>query len=175
MLHAQIAALVLAATTLATAGCGGSSKTGSTGASTGPAAASTTAASTTTKLAAGKPLTRAELIAKADAICKQFNAQRKLVKFRSTADYVRLLPVMAGYEATVHAKLGNLVPPASIANEWQQIVGGFQQMANASAEVAEDVRTHNYVAARSLLASFQHVVSQTDPVAKRIGFKDCLH
>ena len=76
MLHSQLAALALAATTLAVSGCGGSSKTE-------PAKTTASTTSGTAKTESGAPLTRAEFIARGEAICAHANAELNSHPIRS--------------------------------------------------------------------------------------------
>lgn len=147
MSRTQLAALALAATTLSATGCGESPKT--------------------------TTLTHAELIAKADPICARVNAKRASSTIRSREDYARLVPPLAAYEQTAVAELGKLIPPASMASDWKQVVAGAQTLANNTAKLGEYAKANNLAASRTLFSTDAKAQEQMLAAAKRIGFKDC--
>jgi hypothetical protein len=163
MSRTRLAALALAATTLAASGCGGTTKSSSQAAPPAQAESHTQTG----------PLTRTELIAKADAICSRVNAQLASTAIRSTHDYARLLPQVAAYEQTELAELGKLTPPASMASDWQQILASTRTLAGDTAKIAEYAKSNNLKAARALLTTATTAQQQMLATAKRNGFKDC--
>jgi len=111
----------LAAIALAVTGCGGSSSSTS-----------------------SKPLTRAELTAKANTICKRIIAQVDWTK----AD-PKELPHIVGHLAELEEQgareLEKLTPPPAMADEWRLLVDGFRlsgpemkQIANGVAQVPNE-------------------------------------
>jgi hypothetical protein len=145
MLRTQLAAL--AAISLAVSGCGGSSKTG--------------------------PLTRAELIAKADAICARFHTELHAHGSKTPQELARNVPLLASYEQTAGAELRKLTAPASMANDWKQIVDSVQTLANDTAKVAPYAKENKLQAAQSLISEGQQVQQQALAMAKRDGFNQC--
>jgi hypothetical protein len=148
MIDSRWAALALAVTTLTTAsGCGKSSK----------------------------PLTRAELIAKADDICRRVNGKLKSSNntINNHADIARIIPRLASFEQTALAELSKLVPPASMADDWKMIIAGAQTLADNTAKLGEYAKANKLKAARGLITSSQKVQHQTLAIAKRDGFKEC--
>lgn len=88
-----------------------------------------------------KPLTRAELIAKADAICRRVTHQVDWLKVtkQSLSGSVHRL---AALEEQAAGELSKLIPPPSMAEAWHFIVNGFrltgpqfEQIARAAREV----------------------------------------
>lgn len=133
MLHAQLAALMLAATTLAVSGCGKSSSTStqsatSSTAGTTPATTPATPSSTTVAVApaGGQPLTKARLIAKANSICRRANTQRDALTARTEPELARILSEGLAYDRGEASALGKLVPPAAMASDWQQLLTNLQ-------------------------------------------------
>lgn len=148
MTRTRLTALALTATTLAASGCGGSS---------------------------AKSLTSAELIQKADAVCKRVNARLTLAngEVKSRQDIGRLAPQLAAFQQSAVAELKKLTPPASLANDWKQIVAGAQTLAVNTAKLGEYARSNNMSGARQLVSSSKSVQQQMLATAKRDGFKDC--
>jgi hypothetical protein len=183
MLQATLASLViaLAAFTLISGGCGGSSKTESTSAvATTAAPETTTSAATATPrttaapaIASGKPLTRAEWIAKGDAICARTNAETKAIHVKAAAEFARTLPQTAAYKRAEVAELAKLTPPTSKASDWQLILNEVSQIAEYSAKLAGFAKLGDAITkaplATSIIKTNEHLVL----VAKRDGFKAC--
>lgn len=181
MLLTQIAAFALAVTMLAVAGCGGSSKTTS---SSKPAKAPTSTAAATVSttitpativtVASGKPLTRAQWIAKGDAICSHMNKQIDASPaVESITDYARVLPQVAVYNKAAAAELSKLVPPASKRSDWNRVVKDIQLVGEYAVRTGEYAQANNLTAFRSLLNKGQTFYTQAAAITKRDGFKKC--
>jgi hypothetical protein len=140
-----LAAIMLAATALTASGCGKSAK----------------------------PLTRAQLIAKGDAICRRINRKLASTNIKSEQDIARVAPKLASYEQEALADLGRLVPPASMADDWKVIVAGAQTLADNVAKLGEYAKANNLKAGRALIVSSEKVQRELQTTAKRDGFKDC--
>jgi hypothetical protein len=138
--------MALVATTLAVSGCGSSSK----------------------------PLTRAELTAKADAICKTVTAKLASQKgINSQQDIARVAPELASFEQTALTGLSKLIPPAELANDWKQFVAGAQTLAENTAKLGEYAKSNNLKGARGLITSSEKVQQQMVATAKRDGLTAC--
>lgn len=140
----RLAAVALAAATLAASGCGSS-----------------------------KPLTRAELTAKADTICKTVTAKLASKTIKSQQDIARIAPELADFEQTALTDLGKLVPPAELESDWKQFVAGAQTLAENTAKLGEYAKSNNLKAAKGLILSSEAVQKQMVATAKRDGLKDC--
>ncbi len=183
MLPIQPVALALAATMLVASGCGGSSKTDSTAtvANTTSAVTTTTTTSTATpthtvtavKVATGKPLTHAQLIAAGDAICAQANTKRRAVVIITPKDLARNLPQIAIYDNTETNELGELVPPASMAHQWAQILADFQAVGEYVSTMAQDSQANNLTSVRTLYPKGEASHQKLIAIAKQAGFKRC--
>jgi hypothetical protein len=179
MLHSQISALALVAITVAATGCG-SSKNGLT-ASTGNASDTTITAPTTAtttsptptlmvKVASGKHLSRAQWIAKGDAICSHLEAVLETNNSK-TAGPLRVLPQAVAYERAAVAELARLVPPATMANDWQQFLSARLQMAEDGAKLAE--APSDAITKSPLTAAIKTIYGRLTTIARRDGFKAC--
>lgn len=141
----RLLAAALAASVLANAGCGESAK----------------------------PLTRAQLLHKADAICHKLNKRLSSSKIKTEKDLVQELPKLAGYEQEGLAELSKLIPPAKMAEDWKMIIAGAQTLADDIAKVGEDAKAKELKAARAIFAKASKVQQRTTAITKRDGFKDC--
>lgn len=122
-----------------------------------------------------KPLTRAELIAKADTICKRVNDKLKSSNntIKGRQDIARIVPKLASTEQAALAELSKLVPPAALANDWKTIIAGAQTLADNTAKLGEYAKANNLKAARGLITSSEKVQQQVLATARRDGFKYC--
>jgi hypothetical protein len=183
MLLIQPLALALAAIMLVASGCGGSSKTDSTAkvANTTSTATTATTASTTApthtvtavKVATGKPLTHAQLIAAGDAICAQANTKRRAVVVITPKDLARNLPQIAIYDNTETNELGELVPPASMAHQWAQILADFQAVGEYVSNMSQYAQANNLTSVHAFYVKAEASHEKAIVIAKQAGFKRC--
>jgi hypothetical protein len=172
MERARRATLALVATTLAASGCGSGTKTPSQ--TTTPSLAQPPLPG----LAAQHrgPLTRAELIAAADAICYRVNVVLGQSKLRTPRDFARVMPPIGAYEEKAVAQMRKLIPPASMRRSWTQIVNNAKILADSIVTIGRDVmessdikRAHE---ANVRAGKARQLMLAT---AQREGFKDCAH
>jgi hypothetical protein len=165
----RLAALALSALTLAASGCGGSAKSSSQ--TTSPASAvSTTANESATP---SGPLTRAQLIAKGDAICYRLNTRRSSTRINTPQAYERLVPPLAAFELAGAAEMGKLIPPPSMAHAWQQMVAGARTIAEVTGRYRRYADASSHKLSRPLDAILGKAINELVVTAKREGFNDC--
>jgi hypothetical protein len=140
-----LASAALAAVTLAISGCGSSPK----------------------------PLTRAELTAKADKICEGVTAKLKSRTIKNQQDIARIAPELASFEQTALDDLSKLVPPAKLADDWKQFVAGAQTLAENTAKLGEYAKANNLKSAGHLITASEAVQKRMVVIAKRDGLKAC--
>jgi hypothetical protein len=134
------------------------------------------AASVLTNVGCGesaKPLTRAQLLRKADAVCHKLSKKLSSSKIKTEKDLVQELPKLAGYEQEGLAELSKLIPPAKLAEDWKMIIAGAQTLADDIAKVGEDAKAKEMKAAHAIFAKAAKVQQRTTAITKRDGFKDC--
>lgn len=182
MKGSRFAALVLGVTTLVAAGCGGSKSAATTASTSTPSTASQTATQATTQTAtstastaaSGQPLTSAQLIVQADAICYGVNAKRAAITITSNAALAQALPRVAAYDREELSELSKLVPPASMANDWKAIILRTQTVANDTAKLVAFLNTNPHLLeGRPTLLKIKQAEAELATVAKRDKFKDC--
>jgi hypothetical protein len=119
-------------------------------------------------------LTRAQLIAKGDAICSRVDAESGSFTIRTDHDHALYLPALAAYEQAASSEMRALVPPDSMANDWRQIVADAQAVADSMTRVGEYAQSHKPSAApKALYAPAATAVQDMLTVAQRDGFKAC--
>jgi hypothetical protein len=123
-----------------------------------------------------KPLTRAELTVKANAICKKVSAKLASATKGGVGTkqaLARVAPKLAAFEETALGELGKLVPPANLENDWKQFVAGAQTLADNTSKLGEYVKANNLKGAKGLVLSSEATQKQMVAIARRNGFKDC--
>jgi hypothetical protein len=168
--------LALAAIALSAPGCGGSSHSQSAAtASTTTTVATPPPPTATVKLASGRPLTRAEWIARGEVICTRTNTQLSATTSPSEREYPRVLPQLAVYEWTEARELSKLVPPRSKTHDWAQIVKNLQLDGDYLNTLASYFQAKNKRAAYQLLGTAERLHQQLNAIARRDGFNECTH
>jgi hypothetical protein len=166
----------------ALAGCGGSSTTtsqtrSSSASAAAPAPTQTTQTSAKSPVPAARAdvLSRSQLTARADAICKQVQAEINAVKPKtvSDAEIVRLVPGRATSERHAAVALGKLTPPTAIAADWQLVVRYRRTLAHELEDLVEAARHHATHAIAMLGTTKQRNHEQLLAAAKRVGVQEC--
>ncbi len=171
----RIVALALAAI-FAISGCGaGNTSTSSSASATKSANNTGTAAGATNanSEAPTKILTRAELVLRADAICRRINTFRHSETITSSAALTRVLPAFAAYEQSAFASLAKLTAPASMRREWHKILANFRTLADDTQIVAENAKSNTLSKVQRLGLALNHVRRQISTKAAHDGFRDC--
>ncbi|HEX4114307.1 MAG TPA: hypothetical protein VHY18_00345 [Solirubrobacteraceae bacterium] len=140
-----LAAATLAAITMAITGCGGSTK----------------------------PLTHAELVSKANAICKSVTAKFASKSVGSLQSVARIAPELASYEQTTLSELSKVVPPVDLENDWKQFVAGAETLAENLSKLGEYAKTNNLKAAAGVFTSSEKTQREMRAIAKRTGLTEC--
>ncbi len=167
MLSTKFAVLALAATALAASGCGKSSSAATSNNSVGKS--SSVASSNTSD----GTLTKAELIAKADAICATINGLRSTIKLKTKQSYITLLPTLAAAEQNAVGEFRKLVPPASMASDWNQLAADTQTLSTDTARFAQYIKVQNIPATRALGLAAKNIQQHMKAVGARDGFHEC--
>jgi len=152
-----IAAVTLAVV-LAAAGCGGSSKSGSTGSGSSGTSAAT-----------------ARLIATADAICERLDA--RLASTTSvhldSRTIARSAPQNAALERAALTELAKLARPASLADDWRQIIAYRLTLADELARLGRYAKANDTRAVKAVAVSKRRVHEKLFALATHDGFHVC--
>jgi hypothetical protein len=180
-MRVRLSVLVPIVAVLAVTGCGSSSKAGSSASSTNAesTSAGTTATASTTPVSttggSGPPLSRSELVARADAICKPLNTELVSSKYKvkTLQDIARIAPQRAAAEQTALSVLSKLTPPSSMAQDYQKMLVARQTVIEDIRKLGEDAAANNMKAATPLYTSSATVIRHMGATATRNGFKYC--
>jgi hypothetical protein len=176
----KLAVAVCAAAFVAT-GCGSSKASSNAGSTTAAHTATTTAQAPASpasrqveiSVVSGKPLSRAALIARGDAVCSVANAKLSTSTARTQEDFARMLPQSSSYERTEAVELSKLVPPSSMAADWQHIITDLQKFSELSARAGEYAAVKDFPAALPIAISGNKTQRDMVAIAKQDGFKVC--
>jgi hypothetical protein len=179
MSHVRPLALALAATTLAIGGCGGSSAkskspvTANAQTSAGQPAGTQQSSTRTEASTAAGGLSRAGLIAKADAICRQLNRQAASIRTRTLQDIGRTAPELSGYYRTALVELRKLTPPAAMASDWNAMLADIQPLANEIMTQGRFATDNDGASTGRVEQKIGSIQLRRFTIAKRNGFTDC--
>jgi hypothetical protein len=120
-----------------------------------------------------KPLTRAELTTKANAICKTVTAKLAGHTIKTQKDIARVAIELASFEQSALTDLSKLVPPTELADDWKRFVADAQTLAENTSKLGEYAKANNLKGARGLITSTEAVQKQMVAIAKRDGLKSC--
>lgn len=121
-----------------------------------------------------KPLTRAQLTAKTDAICRRVSGKLASVgTLNGAAQIARVTSRLSAFEQGVLAQLGALVPPAALESDWKRFVDGAQSLAEATVKLGEDAAAKRPNEIGPLLASAEATQRRMRALARRDGFTAC--
>lgn len=118
-------------------------------------------------------LTRSELIAKADAICKDLNAEREGAKAVAESKLGPTILLLGKHEQAAVTRLRKLRAPGSLSSDWQSILAADQTLAQYTLNYGSYIASHNIVAARIQIRTAGEVQNRMKQTASEDGFKDC--
>jgi hypothetical protein len=126
---------------------------------------------------------RAELVAKADPICKQVSVRRKaaneaLVKAGGTSPkglqlLARLAPGVASYELQAVERLQTLKAPSTLEQEWQRLLAGMHELAEDAVQIGVQAKADKLKKVESITSGARTLRQQLTAIATRDGFTYC--
>jgi hypothetical protein len=121
-----------------------------------------------------RALTRAELIARADTICKGANTKRAAMPSINTRrDYAVILPRVATvYEAAI-AELARLEPPLSIAADWKRILVDDRKLIGYLRTFGQHATSYDAKTTRAFVHTADGLRLSMATTAHGDGFADC--
>jgi hypothetical protein len=122
---------------------------------------------------ASAALTRAELIAHADAICKRVNAKRA-TKVNSRQDVLTDVAAYSSYAKIAYGELRKLNPPATMVTDWERLVAAAQILpAEAAKYVAYTKANDPQIPRNELIKKIGAAETTMVNIARHDGFNDC--
>jgi hypothetical protein len=173
MAPTRLLALALASTALAASGCGGGGNSGAHASNSGNGAGSGADSNNSGGSRSFVRLTRAELIARADAICRRVVAQRDSIVITSPTDEARVLPPFAAYQLSALAALARLYPPSSMGRDWNKFLASFRTLAADTEKVAMAAQSNSLRQMQSLSLPLNDARKHISVIAARDGLPSC--
>jgi len=180
-MHMRLLIPTSIAVVLLAGGCGSSKSASNTDtSSTVAATSSATTPSTTVSSQPSKPtgrpvaqLSSAQLIVKADGICKRLSIELSKDHFGSQQEVVRIAPRRAALEMTAVNELSNLTPPTSMAREYQRLLADRKQAAEDVKKIGEDAVVKNTQEEAAFYTAGAQLLREIAVIAQRNKFKHC--
>jgi pimeloyl-ACP methyl ester carboxylesterase len=120
------------------------------------------------------PLTRPELVSKADAICRSMNAKIKALGTPKTLpDLQRIGGQVRSVSDDGVKQLLDLKVPDDFADEWERMMALAGRSTGYAGELAAAAKAKDPQKVRSIAVAGRRTTLRFDALAKRHGFHDC--
>lgn len=122
-----------------------------------------------------KPLTPAQLTARADAICKRVTAKLKAAgsSVNTPEELKHRIESLSTFEQDALGELSALVPPESLEADWKRFVAGAQTLAEDTAKLSTYLNAKATAQVKAVIASTDATQRQMIAIAKRDGWTAC--
>ena len=157
-MNLRLPLLALSILALAFAGCGGSDNNSGDGGDT----------------AAPEPLTKTELIAKADAICKDMQTKLDAVpEPESMDDLASAIGTQIKLSGPAIEKLKELTPPDDLASEYESWTAKLDELQAGTEKVRDAAESGSEEQVSKVINEVDSVNTEADKIGKELGFKVC--
>jgi hypothetical protein len=113
------------------------------------------------------------LIAQADPICRRLNVELAAASRASHVAIATSALRHAALERAAVAELSKLTPPASLANDWRQIIKYRRTLAEELVKLGGYAKANDTQKVKALAVSKTRVHKKLFEIAKRDGFEHC--
>jgi hypothetical protein len=121
-----------------------------------------------------KPLSRAQLVDRTDALCTRVQKKMKTVGPADGAQgLARVARKLASFEQQELESMRMLTPPTSLASDWKALIEGVEEISESAATLSTDVRFKQNKHAIEALKQIGQVERRVSVIVKRDGFKNC--
>lgn len=121
-----------------------------------------------------QPLTRKQLVAKANAVCSTLHKKMKTVGPANTPEELsRVARKLAGYEQQQIEAMRKLVPPKQLASDWKQMIEGAEELSESVATLSSALEAKKKKQATEALKQTGVIEKRVTAIAKRDGFTVC--
>ena len=129
-------------------------------------------------------LARAELIAKANPICKRtikrlLEVEKTLAKASTAGPPLQALaataPGLSASQSQAVSQLRQLTPPASLAGDWRSLLAGLQELADDTARIGAAAKQKNEKAMESIVRTGNATRKRLLAIGARDGLGPCGH
>jgi hypothetical protein len=121
-----------------------------------------------------KPLTRAQLVSHANALCTHVHAEVKNIgPAKTPQELVRLTRKLASFEQHALESMRSLKPPSALAADWKHMIEGAEEVAESAGTLSTDAQLKKEKGEREALEHIVHVEKNISPIVARDGFTSC--
>lgn len=121
-----------------------------------------------------QPLTRKQLVSKADAVCSRLHRKMKSVgPANSPGQLSHVAEKLAGYEQQQIEAMRKLIPPKHLASDWKQMIEGAEEISENVATLSSALQAKKKHEAQEALKQTGEVEKRVTTIAKRDGFTAC--
>jgi hypothetical protein len=121
-----------------------------------------------------QPLTRAQLVSRADAICTEVHTKMKTAGSASSPkQFVHLARKLAGFQQQELEQMQKLTPPASLASDWKKILESAEEITEHVGTLSTDVETKKDKQASEALKQISAIQQRVAVVVRRDGLTSC--
>lgn len=121
-----------------------------------------------------QPLTRKQLVAKANAVCSTLHKKMKEVgPANSPGELAHVAEKLAGYEQQQIEAMRKLTPPKQLASDWKQMIEGAEELSESIATLSSALQAKKKKQAEEALKQTATVEKRVTAIAKRDGFTAC--
>jgi tRNA U34 5-methylaminomethyl-2-thiouridine-forming methyltransferase MnmC len=121
-----------------------------------------------------KPLTRAQLTRRTNALCDEVHAKLKAIgPAKTPTEFAQLARKLAGFEQQELESMRKLTPPRSLAADWKQILEGVEEISIAAGTLSTELQLKHQKHAVEAFGHISKVQQQLSKIVKRDGFTSC--
>lgn len=137
-------------------------------------AATVLLAATMAGCGSAQPLSKAQLVRRANALCTEVQHKvRKLGPTKTTKELAHLARKLAGFEQQQIESMRQLTPPRHLASDWKQMIEAANEVAVNAGAISTDVLAKKQKQAGEALRQIGHIHEHILPIVKRDGFTSC--
>lgn len=121
-----------------------------------------------------KPLTRAQLVSRANALCTHVHAEVKQAgPAKTPQDFVHLTRKLAGFEQHALESMRSLTPPSALTADWKHMIEGAEEVAESVGTISTDAQLKKEKGEREALERVERVEKNIAPIVERDDFTSC--
>lgn len=121
-----------------------------------------------------QPLSKAQLVRRANALCTQVQQKMKKVgSANTTQELAHVARKLAGFEQQQIESMRKLTPPAALASDWKQMIEAADEVAANAGTLSTDVSLKKDKQAGEALKQIGRIHERILPIVKRDGFISC--
>ncbi|MGI8557746.1 MAG: hypothetical protein ACR2ND_05480 [Solirubrobacteraceae bacterium] len=122
------------------------------------------------------PLSKSELVAKGDAICKRVNdGIRNVGPTNTAADVAKVAPKVYALEQQGVNDLRKLTPPGAVASDYTSFLDKTQVLTDDANKIGAAAKTNDKKTAQTIASEAASASASATSSASKLGFKDCAH